>query len=737
MPIQQALFTLGGMSCSACAVGSQKILSKVPGVHWAKVNFATQTAWIEWDDSQTDLPSLQERLRKAGYELLPRHDALQGQVQQLDLQAKELDKLWRQWLFSAVFALPLFILGMFLHDWLYANYLMLGLSAPIVFGPGRRFFSGAWQQLQHGQSNMDSLVALGVGVAFVFSAVNTFIADYWHQRGIHPPIYFETAGVLICFILLGKYLELRSRSRSSKAIEQLLDLQAPQATLLVDGQERSLPIELVQVGDLVLVRSGERIPVDGEVAEGQSEVDESMLTGEPLPVLKRTGDAVTGGTLNQMGSLQVRVTRVGEDSTLQQIAKLVQQAQASQAPIQHLVDKISAVFVPMVVLLSLLTAALWWGLSGDLAKTFVSSVSVLVVACPCALGLATPMAIMVAVGKAAQMGILVQGANALQQGADIDVVVLDKTGTLTEGKPKLVGVHWQMFLVFRTRELEKVVLALEQQSNHPLAKTVVQLFRQQGITDAPSLEAFETIPGQGVTAIAEGKRYYLGNWALMEQHQISVAADVADKALEFKEKGYTLAYFANDQTILAVLAFSDVIRPSSKAAVQQLKQAGYEVHMLTGDHAKAAERIALQADVQTVQANVQPQDKIAYVQALQAKGLRVAMVGDGINDAPALAAANLGLAMNSGMDIAMESAGMILRHNDLQQVLQALQLSKRSMTILRQNLFWAFIYNILSIPLAAGILYPAFGLLMNPMWAGAAMAFSSVSVVLNSLRIGR
>ena len=729
-------FIVEGMHCSACALGSEKILQRLPGVHWARVNFATRQAWVEWDAEQTSPQAWAAKLQKAGYSLRER-SADQGEEERLEAEARRRARreLWGM----GALALPLFIVGMGFHHALWAHYVTALLATPLVFYYGRRFFvQGLWRLFQGAKPNMDTLVALGAGSAYLFSLINLlFLSDYWTAQGGHNPIYFESAGLLLAFIRLGKYLEEGAKAKTREALQALLALQVPTAQLWDEAkaEAREIPAALVQRGEVLLVRSGERIPLDGLVLEGRSEVDESMLTGEPLPQVKKPGDSVTGGTVNLMGSLRLQVQRQGDEGVLAQMLQLIEEAQNSKAPIQHKVDQIAAVFVPAVLGLALLCFGLWYGLAGDLPKAVLTSISVLVIACPCALGLATPLAIMLGIGQAAAKGILIKDAQALERACGIEAVVLDKTGTITEGRPKLVGVHWQMFLFMQTRRLETILLALQARSPHPLAQALVKLFRSQGISPSFEVSDFETYPGLGLAGTIEGERYIVGNWKLMEREGVSAAGDIGEHALKFKTEGHTLVFFANSQTVLAVLGFSDTVRPSSKAAIAELQAEGKAVYMLTGDHAESAERVARQAGIQNYQALCSPEDKIRFVQELQAQGKKVAMVGDGINDAPALAQADIGLAMNSGTDLAMAHSPVVLRHNDLQQVGQTFRLAERSQSILRQNLFWAFIYNILSLPLAAGLL-SLLGLgLLDPMWAGAAMAFSSISVVLNSLRI--
>ena len=724
-------YNIEGLSCAACAVSSQKILSKVKGVETVRVNYASHTAIVEAEED-VDIDALNARLEKAGYKLLPKTDA--AEKAHKERQQKEFKKLERELIGSAVFAIPLFIISMFLMGLPpYGNYIMFALTLPILLWSGRRFYVVAWQQARVGQSNMDTLVALGTGTAFLFSTFNTFFPEVLSSSGIEPHVYFETAGLLVSFILLGRYFEERAKRSSSGAIEALLGLRVKTVNILWDGVEKLMPIEAVQEGDILLVRPGEKIPLDSRLISGQTEVDEAMLSGEPLPVSKASGDDVFCGTINGTGSFQMEVTKTGGDTLLSQIIKLVETAQSSQAPVQKLVDKISAIFVPKVIGLAIISGLVWYfvGPAPQITHAVIATVTVLVIACPCALGLATPTAIMVGIGAGARQGILIKGALGLEAAQNLDVIIFDKTGTLTEGKPKLNAVKWGN--PANEAILAPILLALEKQSEHPLSKAVVQHY--ENLTEVLRVLAFESITGKGIKGMVDEAQFYVGNLKLMKEHQITLSADLEKQANIWLEKAQTILYFSDTKEVLAIFALSDRPKASSKQAVQELQQMGIEVYMLTGDNQATAKGIAAEMNIGHYQAEVMPQDKIAVVQKLQTEGKKVAMGGDGINDAPALAQADLGIAMNSGTDIAMESADIVLLHSDLMQVLSAIRLSRKTMTVLRQNLFWAFFYNILGIPIAAGVLYPLWGILLDPMLAGAAMAFSSVSVVLNSLRI--
>lgn len=730
------IYNIKGLSCAACATSAQKRLSKLDTVDEAKVNYATQTAVVE-SASPVTMEELNAQLKKLGFELYPKTNKARKDAQ--ETRKKELQLLKMKLIVSSAFALPLFLIAMFLPDIPYANYVMFGLTLPIIFWGGNQFFINAARQLSQLRANMDTLVALGSGTAFIFSTINTFAPDLLAVQGVGEQIYFEAAGVLLTFILLGRFLEERAKQNTSDSIEKLLALQSTTVHLVKNEEIREFPIEAIHPDDVLLVKPGEKVPLDGLIIEGHSTIDESMLTGESIPVSKKEEDQIIGGTINQSGSFQMRVEKVGEATLLAKIIRLVEDAQNSQAPIQKLVDKISTVFVPLVIILAGVTFGLWYSFGPEplLSNALISAVTVLVIACPCALGLATPTAIMVGIGKGAQKGILIKDAKGLEVTSKVDTIVLDKTGTITEGKPQLKGIKWQFFLMFGVQRTEKILLSLESLSEHPLAQTLVKLFAKKGMKPEMEVKDFENIPGKGVQGMVEGTVYFVGNRKMVEDQGIGMAADLGTARDKFIEEGHTIVYFGNTKTVLGVLAFSDTVKPSSKFSIQQLQEADYDVQMLTGDNDAAARSIARQVGIKTYKAEVLPQDKIDYVQSLQEAGKTVAMIGDGVNDAPALAKADVGMAMNSGTDIAMDSADIILRHNDLGQIKDSIELSKATNSTIKQNLFWAFIYNLIGIPIAMGALFPLIGMRLSPMLAGAAMALSSVSVVLNSLRLYR
>lgn len=724
------IYDIEGLACASCASSAQNVLGRLDGVKEARVNYATKTAVIEATSSTLGIEVLNEKLARLGFVLHPKNkDAYKKRQERAQ---KALTRLKQQLLIGGVFALPLFIIAMFIPTIPYANYIMFGLTLPILFWSGRRFFVSAVKQASIFKVNMDSLVALGTGTAFLFSTFNTFFPQVLEANGMVPHVYFEAVGVLLVFVLLGKYLETKASQQTSSAIEELLAMQATTVQLLEDGEEKRLPIEVVQVGDMLKIRPGDVVPLDGILLEGTASIDESMLTGEAFFVSKMKGEAVFGGTILQQGSFTMKVSQIGQDTVLAQIIALVEQAQSTKVPIQKLVDKISSVFVPAVIGIALLTFLIWWA-NGLWVEGLVNAVAVLVVACPCALGLATPTAISVGIGAAAQKGILMQNVAAIEQAESIDCIVLDKTGTITEGKPQVTGVEWKKGIEDKAF-LEQVVLAIENESEHPIAKELVAYYQQQEIKTDLVVQNFKNHSGFGLSAEVEGRQYWLGNEALLEQQNIPISTTLKAAAKVYRTSANTLVFFANKETTLAVIGLSDVIKTYSTQAIKALQGAGKVVYMLTGDNQSTATYVAEQVGITHYQANVLPKDKIAFVKELQEKGQHVMMVGDGINDAPALAQATIGVAMNSGTSVAISSADIVLRQNDLRQLETILSTSKQMLRIIRQNLFWAFIYNILLIPIAAGILYP-WGILLNPMIAGGAMALSSVFVVLNSLRL--
>lgn len=729
---KKRLFPVTGMSCAACASSVESILTHMDGVDKAAVNFANNSVWVEYKSSITE-SDLQNALRSIGYDLIV--DAEDPVAAQEVMQRKHYQEIKHRTIWSALLALPVFILGMFYMEWYPGRWISLVLTFPILFYFGRNFFITAVKQARHGKANMDTLVALSTGIAFTFSVFTTLYPNFWHERGIHPHVYYEAAAVIITFISLGKLLEEKAKSNTSSAIKNLMGLQPKTLKAIIHGEEQQIPISSVQRGYTIVVRPGEKIPVDGTVLSGNSYVDESMITGEPVPVAKSMGEKVFAGTVNQKGSFQFKAEKVGSETFLSQIIKMVQEAQGSKAPVQKLADTIAGIFVPVVIAISIVTFITWMLAGGENAFThaLLTSVTVLVIACPCALGLATPTAIMVGVGKGAENNILIKDAESLELGHKVNAIVLDKTGTITEGKPRVTDLLWSIAALEKMHA--SVLLALESQSEHPLADAVVSKLTENGVKPA-KLMNFESITGKGVKASDRyGKTYFIGNAALMKENDIVLSETVQQKAIAWQNETKTVVFFSDEREILAILAIADTIKPTSKAAIDKLKKQGVEVFMLSGDNHSTAQAIARQVGLTDFKGEVLPSDKANFIQGLQSKGKVVAMVGDGINDAHALAQADVSIAMGHGTDIAMDVAKITLITSDLESIPKALNLSTKTVMGIRQNLFWAFIYNVIGIPIAAGVLYPVSGFLLDPMIAGAAMAFSSVSVVANSLRL--
>ncbi len=722
------------MSCAGCAASIQTILRGLPGVLEADVNFANATARLEHDDSITNR-ELRAALQAVGYDLIV--DVEDPLAEQAERQRADYRGLRERTIWAAALTLPVVLLGMFAVDWVPGRWISLALSIPVLFYFGRHFFGAAVRQARHGLANMDTLVALGTGMAFLYSFANTLFPEYWFARGLEPHVYYEAATVIITFVSLGKLLEERAKAGTATAIQQLIGLQPTTVVAVRDGEEFELPVEQVALGDTLLARPGERIAVDGSVASGASYVDESMITGEPVAVAKIPGDRLFAGTINQKGALHYEAERVGAITTLAEIVRRVRDAQDSRAPLQRLVDKIAGIFVPMVLGIAALTFAVWMVL-GDpnaLSYALLASVSVLVIACPCALGLATPTAIMVGIGRRAHAGILIKDAESLEVGHRVDTVVLEKTGTLTVGRPVLTDQLWLSPKQDRARQ-KVALLSIEAQSEHPLASAITAALRSEGVQSAP-VRDFESQTGAGVRAAVDGSRYSVGNHRLLAEAGVHITPEAAVEVERLRKLAKTVIYVAENEQLAAVLAVSDEVQEHSRAAVAALQARGIEVHMLTGDHAATAASVAKEVGITNYRAEVPPGDKEAYVAELQAAGHTVAMVGDGINDAQALARADVSVAMGQGSDIAMDVASITLMQSSLEALPRAVRLSTLTVRVIRQNLFWAFVYNLIGIPIAAGVLYPLTGYLLNPIMAAAAMTLSSVSVVLNSLRLKR
>lgn len=720
-------FPVTGMSCASCAVSVESMLKSVKGVKDAGVNFANSTAYAEFDNSEVSPATLQEAIQSIGYNLIiESEDPFAEQEKQ---QQEDYKKIKRRFIGSAAFALPVFVIGMFFPNMPYAPWISMILTIPVLFYFGAHFFKNSWKLAKHGSTNMDTLVALSTGIAFAFSFFNTVYPHFFESRGFEAHVYYEAAAVIIAFISLGKWMEEKAKSNTSTALKKLMGLQPKMVKVIIDEKEIEMPVGDVKKGQIVMVRPGEKIPLDGKISIGNSFVDESMISGEPIPVKKGKGDDVFAGTINQKGAFRFEATKVGNETLLAQIIKTVREAQGSKAPVQKLADKISSIFVPTVIIIALVTFAAWMILGGEHAFThaLIAAVSVLVIACPCALGLATPTAIMVGVGKGAENNILIKDARGLELAHKVDAIILDKTGTITEGKPEVIDQIWN-------KEVTDILYSIESHSEHPLAEAVTESLKDK--VDKPlEVQEFDSITGKGVKAKVDGQWYFLGNQKLMAENDISIDSDTSSKIEEWQQKAYTVIYLGSNKQLLGSLAIADKIKETSAQAIQKLKDQDIDVYMLTGDSEHTAKAVANQVGISHYKAETLPADKAAFLKELQGKGKTVAMVGDGINDSHALAEADVSIAMGKGSDIAMDVATITLITSDLNSIPKAFKLSSNTVKGIRQNLFWAFIYNLIGIPIAAGILYPFTGFLLNPMIAGAAMAFSSLSVVLNSLRL--
>ena len=727
--IKKETFPVLGMSCASCAARVDKTLNGLPGVQEASVNYAAATAQVMYDTDECSPLVLKAAVQHAGYDLLIEAESDVADEAE-KAHAARYESLKKRTLWAIVLAVPIMVLSMaFMHvGWV--NYVVWLLSTPVVFVLGRGFFVSAWKQLKHGTCNMDTLVALSTGIAYLFSVFNLFFPQFWLARGIEPHVYFEASSVIIAFILLGRLLEERAKRNTSAAIRKLMGLQPKTVTVWTSEGERILPITSIRQGDTVVVKPGERIAVDGVVSEGQSYVDESMLSGEPVPVRKQKDAKVYAGTINQKGAFRFVADKIGQDTLLAQIIRMVQDAQGSKAPVQKLVDKIAAVFVPTIITIALVSFVVWNVCAGENGFThgLLAMVTVLIIACPCALGLATPTALMVGIGKGAENGILIKNAESLEVARKVDTVVLDKTGTLTEGHPLVTDA------IGLNEETKRILYSLEKISEHPLAEAVVMYLKN---SSGMEVKDFCVLSGRGVEGCIDDKKYYAGNLALLQEKGIVMDEALKKKAEAWTNEAKTIIALADEQKALGVLAITDRLKPTSVQAIEELHKQGIEVWMLTGDQPEAACEVAKQVGIKHFKAGVLPQEKATFVQELQLKGKKVAMVGDGINDSAALAQADLSIAMGQGSDIAMDTAMVTILSSDLVKISETIRLSQLTVRTIHQNLFWAFFYNLIGVPIAAGVLYPINGFLLNPMIGGAAMAFSSVSVVTNSLRLRR
>ncbi len=720
------------MTCAACASSSQNILSFVPGVLNASVNYGNGKSQIEYLPGIVTSADMKQALREVGYDMLTEEESSYVQVE--ELQEKAYRTLRRHTVMAVALAIPLVVIGMFFMHAPFANIAMWALATPILFLFGRRFFVGAWKQARHRSANMDTLVALSTGIAYLFSLFNMLWPQYWESRGLEAHVYFEAAGVIIAFILLGKMLEARAKGHTSDAIRKLMGLQPSRVTVFRDEVAHEIPIAEVVVGDIVLVRPGEKIAVDGEVTGGSSFVDESMISGEPLHVEKSQGTKVFAGTINQKGSFRFRADKVGKDTLLAQIIRTVDEAQGSKAPVQGLVDRIASVFVPVVIGIALLSFVIWLLFGGENGFVYglLTMVTVLVIACPCALGLATPTAIMVGIGRGADEGILIKDAESLETAKRVDVVVLDKTGTITEGRPQVTAITWSLDATPLHRD---ILYSIEYRSEHPLADAITEELKENSnLLDEVTVTQ---VSGKGIEGAYEDEIYYIGNLHFLASKGVVIPAGLKQQVYQEMDAAHTVSVFTDSEKALGVVGITDRMKPTSREAIVQLRSMGVNVAIYTGDNEKVAAALAAELAVTDYRGEVLPEEKVELVRKLQQQGHTVAMVGDGINDSGALAQADVSIAMGSGSDIAMDVAKMTIISSDLMRIPRAIRLSQATVRTIRQNLFWAFIYNVIGIPVAAGLLYPFTGFLLNPMIAGAAMALSSVSVVTNSLRLKR
>ncbi len=727
---QSVTVAISGMSCAACAVNVEQTLRSLPGIANANVNFANQSAFISYDPHALDLSKARKAVQDTGYDLLIPSESNNKEFARL--QEEHYRTLHKNTLLAFAFSIPVVFLSMsgYADHYPYLRWIEFIFSAPVVFLFGRQFFINAYRQACHRKANMDTLVALSTGIAFMFSAINTLFPDLFGSK-IGAPVYYESASVVIAFILLGRLLEQRAKVRTSEALKKLIALQPSTVRIIRNGLEEDVPLAQVQQNDAIIIRPGERIPVDGSVISGSTYIDESSLTGEPIAVEKTKGSNVFAGTLNQRGSITIVAQAVGETTLLAQIIKRVEAAQGSKAPVERLVDKVAGIFVPVVIGIAALTFIIWLVAGGIsiLPQALLTSVTVLIIACPCALGLATPTVLIVSMGKAAENGILIRDAESLETAHRINAVVIDKTGTITEGAPRTTQLTWHT--KDNVGRLSAILYAMERRSEHPLAAAISSYLEKN--TSLPfqgvSLENIETLVGKGVRAMVDTKYYYVGSSRFANEHGVVLSLDKEDG------NSSSLIYFFTDDQLLSTIAVQDPIKPGSAEAIHHLRSLGISVTMLTGDSNRTAEVIAKETGIDTFKGELLPHDKAEYIQHLQNQHKIVAMVGDGINDSEALAQADVAIAMGKGADIAMEVAQMTIISSDLRQLSKAIQLSRATVRTIKQNLFWAFVYNVVGIPIAAGALYPFTGFLLNPMIAGAAMALSSVSVVSNSLRL--
>ena len=719
------------MSCAVCANNVENKVSSLSGVNSATVNFAANTLTVSFDPKKISLAEIKSAVQGIGYDLVIEENNRE-EIQEKAEKAHYRD-IKRRTIVAWLLSIPLMVISMaFMHqNW--ANWTMFFLSLPILLFCGQSFYINAWKQLRHRSANMDTLVSLSTAIAFLFSFFNTLYPEFWITRGLEPHVYYEAAGMIISFVLLGKLMEARAKNNTSSAIKNLMGLQPKTAHLITPEGEKEVPIGQLKPGDPVSVKPGEKIPVDGIVSDGSSYVDESMISGEPIPVEKAKGDKVLAGTINQKGAFSITASQVGGQTVLAQIVRMVQEAQGSKAPVQRIADKISARFVPTVIIISIITFAIWLITGGYdyFSYALLSAVSVLVIACPCALGLATPTALMVGIGRGAENHILIKDAFALENLCKVNCVVLDKTGTITEGHPAVTSEIW---IKAPDTETLSVLLSAEQKSEHPLALAITDFLSEKQVRTIP-IDSFQSITGQGITVEYNRSTFWAGSLKMAIERIKEMPESIQTSLTKWQNEGQSIICYGENENLLAVFALSDPIKKSSANAISAMQKKNIDIHLLTGDNYHTANVVAQKLGIKNIEADVLPAEKEDYIKELQSKGKTVAMVGDGINDSQALARADVSIAMGKGTDIAMDVAMVTLITSELSLLPKAIGLSRKTVRIIRENLFWAFIYNVIGIPVAAGLLYPLWGILLNPMWAGAAMAFSSVSVVLNSLRL--
>jgi Cu+-exporting ATPase len=740
--VEKVLLPIQGMTCASCINKVEKALRSLRGVTQVNVNFATERASVEYIPEEVTIRDFKKAVQEAGYEILEVKEKDIVEEERL-ARERELSQLKGKFVTGAIFLAPILILmygASLFEKWIgfskEANFfIQFLLATPVQFWAGWQFYVGFWKATKHKTSDMNTLIAVGTSAAYFYSLMATFFPHLFMVKGLMLDVYYDTSAAIIVLILLGRFLEARARGRTSEAIKKLIGLQPKTARVIRNGNEVDIPIEEVAIGDIIVVRPGEKIPVDGILKEGYSSVDEAMVTGESLPVEKKAGDHVIGATINKTGAFKFEATRVGKDTVLAQIVRLVQEAQGSKPPIARMVDVIASYFVPMVILIAIVTFIVWYFFGPRPALTYalLNFVAVLIIACPCALGLATPTSIMVGTGKGAENGILIRGAEALETAHQLNAVVLDKTGTLTRGEPSVTDIIESK--KYTRKEILTLAASAEKGSEHPLGEAIINKAKEEGL-NLLSPDAFQAIPGHGIEATIDSKRILLGNLRLMEEKRIMLNG-LSDRAEQLSSEGRTPMFLAVEAEAAGIIAVADTLKENSKEAVKALQHMGLEVVMLTGDNQRTARAIARQIGIERVLAEVLPEKKAEEIKRLQTEGKRVGMVGDGINDAPALAQADVGIAIGTGTDVAMESSDITLIGGDLRGIVTAIALSKATIRNIRQNLFWAFAYNTILIPVAAGALFPFFGILLNPIFAAGAMAFSSVTVVSNALRLRR